>query len=140
MSGSRATQDKARRQRPLSPHLTVYRFTPTMTMSIVHRITGVALYAGTLLVAWWLISAAISREYFDWVSWLWGTWVGRLVLLGYTWALIHHMLGGIRHFIWDTGAGLEKNTATRLAWLNLVASVAITLGIWVAGYFARGAF
>lgn len=139
MSGSTATQDKGRRPRPLSPHLSVYKFTPTMTMSILHRITGAALYIGTLLVAWWLIAASISQEYFDYVAWLWGTWVGRLVLFGYTWALIHHMLGGIRHFIWDTGAGLEKGTATKLAWLNLIASIALTLLIWVAGYMARGA-
>jgi succinate dehydrogenase / fumarate reductase cytochrome b subunit len=90
--------------------------TATMMMSGVHRITGVALYAGTLLVAWWLDRASISQEYFDWVSWLWGTWFGQLVLFGYTWALMQHMLGGIRHFVWDTGAGLEKHTATKIAW------------------------
>jgi len=109
-----------------------------MTMSIVHRITGIALYAGTLLVAWWLIAASAGPDYFDYVSWLWGTWLGRLVLLGYTWALIHHMLGGIRHFIWDTGSGLEKQTASRLAWANLIASIVLTLLVWVAGYMARG--
>lgn len=137
MSKTTATPASAR-PRPLSPHLSVYRFTPTMAMSILHRITGIALYAGTLLVAWWLIATAISEDYFNWVSWLWGTWFGRLVLFGYTWALIHHMLGGIRHFIWDTGAGLEKHTATKLATANLVASVIITLAIWVVGYMVRG--
>ena len=109
-------------------------------MSTLHRITGVGLYAGTLLVAWWLISAAISKEYFDWVSWLFGTWIGRLVLLGYTWALLHHMLGGIRHFIWDTGAALEKHTATKFAIANLVGSIVLTVLVWIAGYWARGAF
>ncbi len=79
-----------------------------MTMSILHRITGGALYFGTLLVAWWLIAAATRKDYFDFVNWVYGSWLGRLVLFGYTWALMHHMLGGIRHLIWDTGAGLEK--------------------------------
>ena len=138
MSGSTATQEKARRPRPLSPHLSVYKFTPTMTMSILHRITGVALYFGTLLVAWWLIATSINKEYFDFVAWLWGTWPGRLLLFGYTWALIHHMLGGIRHLVWDTGAGLEKDTSTRLATANLIASVVLTFLIWAAGYMARG--
>ena len=82
-------------------------------MSILHRITGGALYFGTLLVAWWLIAAATSERYFDFVNMVYGSWIGRLVLLGYTWALMHHMLGGIRHFIWDTGAGLEKHTASQ---------------------------
>jgi succinate dehydrogenase / fumarate reductase cytochrome b subunit len=138
MSKATATQNPAR-QRPLSPHLSVYKPTITMSMSIIHRITGCALYFGTLLVVWWLIAAATSPAYFDWVSWLFGTWIGRLVLFGYTWALLHHMLGGIRHFIWDTGHGLEKHTASRIAWAGLVGSVTLTLLVWVAGYMARGA-
>ncbi|MDP0983862.1 succinate dehydrogenase, cytochrome b556 subunit, partial [Klebsiella variicola] len=76
-----------------------------MVMSIVHRITGGALYFGTLLVAWWLIATATSEAQFNLVSWVFGSWVGLLVLLGYTWALVHHMIGGIRHLIWDTGRG-----------------------------------
>ncbi len=138
MSGSTATQKKGRRERPLSPHLSVYRLTPTMIMSGMHRITGIALYFGTLLVAWWLIAAAIGKPYFDWVSWLWGTWIGMLVLFGYTWALIHHMIGGIRHFIWDTGAMLDKDVATKFAMFNLVASIGITLLIWIGGFLTRG--
>lgn len=138
MSDTQATQARSR-PRPLSPHLTVYRPTVTMTMSIVHRITGVALYAGTLLVAVWLMAAATSQAAFDWVSWAFGTWLGRIVLLGYTWALMHHMLGGIRHLVWDTGAGLEKRIASRIAWLSLAGSLTLTLAIWIAGYMARGA-
>jgi succinate dehydrogenase / fumarate reductase cytochrome b subunit len=101
-----------RRQRPLSPHLTVYRFYPTMVMSIVHRITGGALYFGTVLVAWWLIAAASGEAYFDWVNWFFGTIVGRLILFGYTWALLHHMVGGIRHFIWDTGPAVSTKPSS----------------------------
>jgi succinate dehydrogenase / fumarate reductase cytochrome b subunit len=131
---------QATRTRPLSPHLTVYRPTITMTMSIVHRITGAALYFGTLLVVWWLIAAATSERYFELVNWIYGSWLGRLVLLGYTWALVHHMLGGIRHLVWDTGAGLEKHTASRIAWASLAASIILTILIWIAGYAARGAW
>jgi len=132
------SQSPATRQRPISPHLTVYKFTPTMTMSILHRITGGALYFGTLLVAWWLIAAAISPDYFDFVSWIFGSWIGLAVLFGYTWALMHHMLGGIRHFVWDVGAGLEKHVATKLALANLAGSVILTVLVWVAAWWARG--
>jgi len=134
------SQSPATRPRPLSPHLTVYRWPITMTMSILHRVTGGALYFGTLLVAWWLIAAATSEHYFDFVSWLYGSWFGRLVLLGYTWALMHHMLGGLRHLVWDTGAGLEKHTASKIGWATLAGSVVLTILIWVAGYAARGGF
>ena len=133
MSHSPATRD-----RPLSPHLTIYRPTITMTMSIVHRITSCALYVGTLLVAWWLTAAAGPQSYFDFVNGIFGSWFGQLVLLGYTWALMHHMLGGIRHFVWDTGAGLEKHTASKIAWATLIGSVILTILIWVVGYMVRG--
>jgi succinate dehydrogenase / fumarate reductase cytochrome b subunit len=128
----------ATRARPLSPHLTVYRWPITMTMSILHRVTGGALYFGTLLVAWWLIAAATSESYFEFVSMILGSWFGRLVLFGYTWALIHHMIGGLRHLIWDTGAGLEKHTASRIAWANIAISIVLTVLVWIAGYAARG--
>ena len=78
-----------------------------MVMSIVHRITGAALYFGTLLLAAWLIAAAMGARHFACVNGLFGHPLGKLVLFGYTWALIHHMLGGMRHLIWDTGRGLQ---------------------------------
>jgi len=140
MSKSPATRAVARRERPISRHLTVYRPPITMTMSIIHRITGGALYFGTLLLAAWLIAAASSQATFDWVNWAFGSWLGRLVLFVYTWALLHHMLGGLRHLVWDTGTGLEKHTASKLAWATLAGSIVLTLLIWVAGYMARGAF
>lgn len=132
------SQSPATRQRPLSPHMTIYRWPITMTMSILHRITGSALYFGTLLVVWWLVSAATSESYFDLVSWVFGSWIGRIVLFGYTWVLVHHMFGGIRHLIWDTGAAMEKHTASKLAWATVAASIMLTLLIWIAGYAARG--
>jgi succinate dehydrogenase / fumarate reductase cytochrome b subunit len=128
----------ATRQRPVSPHLQVYRLIPTMMMSIVHRITGGALYFGTLLVAWWLLAAAISPAYFDFVNGIYGSLLGRLVLFGYTWALLHHMLGGVRHLIWDTGSMLEKTTATKMAWATLAGSATLTVLVWIVGYASRG--
>ena len=129
----------AGRARPLSPHLQVYRLIPTMLMSIVHRITGAALYFGTLIVVWWVVAASMSPGQFDTVTWALGTWLGRLVLFGYTWALMHHMLGGIRHLVWDTGHAMQKETSTRLAWATLAGSIILTILIWIAGYLARGA-
>ena len=132
------SKSTATRARPLSPHLTVYRWPVTMTMSILHRATGAALYFGTLLIAWWLIAAATSQSDFDLVNGIFGSWFGRLVLFGYTWALVHHMLGGLRHLVWDTGAALDRDTASRIAWANIAGSIVLTVLIWIAGYAARG--
>ncbi|WP_159587605.1 succinate dehydrogenase, cytochrome b556 subunit [Chelativorans xinjiangense] len=134
------SKSTATRARPVSPHLQIYRFTPTMLMSILHRITGAALYFGTVLFAVWLVAAAGSREQFDLVNGLFGSFLGRLVLFGYTWALVHHLLGGIRHLIWDTGHGLGKQTSTRIATANLIGSVVLTLLVWIVGYAVRGGF
>ncbi|GGD97302.1 succinate dehydrogenase membrane anchor subunit [Aureimonas endophytica] len=122
----------AKLTRPLSPHLTVYRFRPTMAVSIIHRITGGALYFGTILVVWWLAAAASGPEAFAWASWFFGSILGRLVLFVYSWVLIHHMLGGIRHFIWDTGHGLAKETSTKLALANVAGSAGLTVLLWLA--------
>jgi succinate dehydrogenase / fumarate reductase cytochrome b subunit len=105
-----------------------------MVMSIMHRITGCALYAGTLLVAWWLIAAATGEAYFNWVNGFFASWFGILVMFGYTWALVLHMLGGLRHFVWDTGSLMSKQTSTKLAYASMVASIVITVLIWIVGY------
>ncbi len=131
------TQTTVTRQRPLSPHLSIYKPKITMTMSIVHRITGAALYFGTLLLAAWLIAAAVSEEAFNCVNALYGSWIGLLVLFGYTWALLHHLAGGVRHFIWDMGAGLEKHTATKIAAITLIFSLAATVLIWAGVFLLR---
>jgi len=123
--------------RPLSPHLQVFRPLITMVMSIAHRITGAALYFGTILVAWWLMAAASGPEQFAIVDGFFGSLFGRLILFGYTWALVHHMLGGIRHFFWDMGAGFELSTANRVAWATIIGSVMLTILIWIIGYLAR---
>lgn len=133
------SKSAATRQRPLSPHLQVYKLIPTMAMSIVHRATGIALYFGILLFSAWLIAAATSPRWFDAVSALYGSWFGRLVLLGFTWTLVHHMLGGIRHLVMDTGRGFGKELSTRVAVAMPFVSAGLTLLLWIVGYMARGA-
>lgn len=123
-------QRNVKAERPLSPHLQIYRPLINMVMSIVHRITGVALYFGTVLLAWWLTAAATGPEYFNFVNGIFGSLPGRIVLFGYTWALMHHMLGGLRHFIWDTGRGYDLATVDRLSWGTIVGSVLLTGAIW----------
>ncbi len=127
-----------RTQRPLSPHLQIYRPMLTMMMSIVHRATGAALYFGTLLVIWWLVALAAGPDHFSYVQDIAGSWFGRLVLFGYTWALVHHALGGLRHLVWDTGRGFDLELVEWMARLNLAGSVVITVVIWLIGYSAMG--
>ena len=125
------------KNRPLSPHLLIYRPMLSMTMSIVHRITGVALAFGMILLIWWFAAAAISDEYFNFVNGLFAHWFGRLVMFGFTWALLHHMLGGLRHFIWDTGRGFALNKVEWLVRANLIGSILLTVLIWIIGYGVR---
>lgn len=120
--------------RPLSPHLQIYKPMLTMMMSIMHRITGMGLYFGIILLVWWLTAASISDSYFDFVQGFFGHWFGRLVLFGYTWVLIHHALGGLRHLLWDTGRGFDLNVIEWLARANLAGSIVLTLLLWIIGY------
>ncbi len=136
-SGSQSSKPRIGDQRPLSPHIQIYKPLFTMMMSIVHRITGVGLYFGMFLVAWWLMAAASGEAYYNWVQGFFGSWFGRLVLFGFTWALLHHMFGGLRHFIWDTGRGFGKLQRETLAKLTLIASVGLTILVWVIGYAVR---
>jgi len=124
--------------RPLSPHLQVYSPLINMMMSIAHRITGAALYVGTILLACWLVAAATGPEQFAYVNGFMGSPIGLLVLLGYTWALLHHMIGGIRHLIWDTGRGFDLATVDMLCWGTLILSLALTVLLWIWGLIARG--
>src|SRR5437588_2009814 len=116
--------------RPLSPHLFIYRWPVTMVMSILHRITGAALYLGTALLAWWLLAAATSESAFAIANRFLGSWLGLLILFGYSWAILHHMLGGIRYLVWDFGVGLGKEARNTLAWANVVGSAALTVLLW----------
>lgn len=125
-------------ERPLSPHLQVYRLTITMVMSGAHRITGFFLYFGSILFVWWILAAASGPNAFATISWLLDSWIGRFVLLGYTWTLLHHMFGGIRHFIWDLGLSMGPGERDWLAAATLIASLSLTVILWVIAYFAMG--
>lgn len=125
-------------ERPISPHLGIYRMQITMLMSIVHRITGGALYFGTILLAAWLVSAAMGEHAFAQVNAILGHPLGKFVLFGYSWALLHHMLGGMRHLLWDTGRGLQPSTADILGWLTILGSLSLTVLLWWVGLLLRG--
>jgi succinate dehydrogenase / fumarate reductase cytochrome b subunit len=124
--------------RPLSPHLSTYRLTLTMAMSIVHRITGGALYVGSLLLAWWLLAAASGPNAYATFQSVASSFIGRIVLFGYTWALIHHMLGGLRHLVWDTGHGFGPAEREWLARANLAGSIVLTIVLWIVGGYLMG--
>ena len=133
-----STTTGARRPRPLSPHLQIYRPMLTMMMSIVHRITGAALYFGMALLAWWLLAVASGPNAYANFEWFAGTFVGELILFGYTWALIHHMLGGIKHLIWDLGYGFGPAEREWLTVAALVGSIGLTILVWIVGYLVMG--
>ena len=126
------------KNRPLSPHLQIYKPLLTMMMSIVHRITGCALFFGMLLLVWWLTAAASGPNAYGDVQWFMETWIGRLILFGYTWALIHHMLGGIKHLIWDLGYCFGPVEREWLTASTLIGSIGFTILIWIVGYFVMG--
>jgi succinate dehydrogenase / fumarate reductase, cytochrome b subunit len=128
----------AARPRPLSPHLQIYRWPVTMATSIVHRATGMALAAGTLLVAWWLIALATGPDQYDLFSSIARGPVGQLVLFGFVWSLAFHLLNGIRHLAWDTGYGFNIHTASRSGVLVVTCSVFLAIGVFAAAYYARG--
>ncbi len=123
--------------RPLSPHLQIYRWSWTMAMSVAHRLTGIALYGGIALFALWLVALASGPSVFEPVQDLFGSAFGILVLFAYTWVLMHHMLGGVRHLFWDFGHGMEPAERINMARFTLVGSVALTLLIWILAFLLR---
>jgi succinate dehydrogenase / fumarate reductase cytochrome b subunit len=125
---------KSSDERPLSPHLQIYKPTLTMIMSIIHRMTGAALYAGTILLAWWLMATAQGPEAYSVFAGFISGYLGRLILFFYTWALIHHMLGGIRHLVWDTGRGFDLNVTEWMTRFTVIGSIGLTIVVWLIGY------
>ncbi|MBS4046439.1 MAG: succinate dehydrogenase, cytochrome b556 subunit [Alphaproteobacteria bacterium] len=121
-------------ERPLSPHLQIYRWPVTMATSILHRATGCGLAAGTLLLAWWLVAAAAGPEYYAMVQAILGSILGRLVLLGFSWALFYHLLNGIRHLFWDAGHGYSLPVANKSGWAVIIGSVVLTVLAWILAY------
>ncbi|ETD82926.1 succinate dehydrogenase, cytochrome b556 subunit [Rhodobacter capsulatus] len=116
-------------ERPLSPFMIGPYYRPQMTSmsSILTRITGNALIAGFLLGAWWLIAAVSSPGYFGFVNWIVTSWLGWLIFGGMAWAMWYHYLTGLRHLLWDTGKGLDIETAEKLGWGAIIGSVVLTL-------------
>ena len=124
-------------RRPLSPHLQIYSPMLTMMMSIAHRITGGALYVGTLLLAWWLIALSMDANAFAVANGFMSSFLGRLILFGFTWALFHHLLGGLRHFVWEAGYGMEHPQREYLAQATLGGGIVLTILVWIIAYMVR---
>ena len=133
-----ATAHKTNVQRPLSPHLQIYKPQITSFMSIMHRVTGCALGVGTLLFAWWLVAAASGPAAYAQVHGFMGSILGRLILLGFTFALFYHLCNGIRHLFWDAGKGFELTTVTKTGYTVFAAAGLLTLLSWILAYAMRG--
>lgn len=121
-------------ERPLSPHLQIYRPQISSVLSILHRATGIALAVGMLLLVYWLIAAASGPDAFATAQGLVGSFLGRLVLFGWTFSLFYHLAAGIRHLAWDAGYGYEIPVMERTGWVVVIAAAALTLLAWIAGY------
>jgi len=123
----------AQGERPLSPHLEIYKPQLTMVLSITHRFTGVGLAVGTLFLTWWLIAAAMGPEAYAFTQWIYGTWLGTLVLFGFSVSLFYHLCNGIRHLFWDVGLGYEMETVYRSGWSVVAATAVLTFAAWAIG-------
>lgn len=124
--------------RPLSPHLQIYRPQLTSVLSILHRLTGLGLAAGAVLLVGWLVAAAMGAAEFNCLQALIGSWIGRFCLFLWTGALFYHLLNGIRHLFWDAGYGFELPTVYRSGWAVVIGSLALTLIAWGWGYYQMG--
>ena len=127
-----------KRERPLSPHIQIYRPQLTSVLSITHRATGIALVVGTLVLVYWLLSVASGAEAHASAQALLGSWLGRIVLLGFSFSLFFHLCNGIRHLFWDAGLGFELRTAYASGNAVIVVSIAMTLAAWGLAYYMRG--
>lgn len=132
------TSDGRLVRRPLSPHLQVYRPQITTVLSISHRISGVALAVGTFLLVSWLLAAAEGPAAFAEAQRFMGSFLGRLMLFGWTLALFYHLCNGIRHLAWDLGHGCDLESVTRSGWFTVGAAVGLTLLAWILGYAVMG--
>lgn len=118
----------------MSPHLQVWRFHVTMLASILHRITGVGIYLGALIVGVWAISLAMGPEAYALFLVVMGSWLGKFVLLGMTASLFFHLGNGVRHLIWDFGHGLDKADATSSSYAVFGFAIAATFAVWAIAY------
>jgi len=121
--------------RPLSPHLDVYRLPLSALLSVVHRGTGGFLTIGTIALVWWLMALAGGEESFNSAQQFMGSFIGRLILLGWTFALFFHLSNGIRHLVWDAGYCFEKEAVEKTSYIVLGVSVFLTLLVWIIAFF-----
>ncbi len=124
--------------RPLSPHLQIYRPQITSVLSITHRATGIVLSLGVVLLIVWLMAAAVGPDYYDDIQACAGSWLGYLFLFGFSACLFYHLLNGIRHLFWDVGRGFELETVTRTGWAVLFGTVLLTALAWILGLTMTG--
>jgi len=123
--------------RPLSPHLGIYRWQLTMLLSISHRASGIALSLGSFLLLYWLIALACGPEAYAQAQAVIGSWLGLLILLGFSAALFFHLCNGIRHLMWDFGAGLSREEAYRSGVMVVIATIVLTILAWGAGLWLK---
>jgi len=133
---ARATDGRLVR-RPVSPHLQVYRPQITSVLSIMHRATGIALAGGTLLFTAWLVAAAKSPDAYAAVAGFIGSWIGLVLLFGWTASLVYHLLNGIRHLAWDAGWGFGLPDVHRSGWAVVVGTAALTVLLWIVAFAVR---
>jgi len=120
-------------ERPLSPHLQIYKWPLAMAMSILHRGTGMALAAGAVFLVWWLVAAAGGDQAFAAANWFFGSWLGLVFLFGWCLSFFYHLCNGIRHLVWDAGYGFEIPAARTGGYVVIAAAVVLTLVAFVAG-------
>lgn len=129
--------DRPASNRPLSPHLQVYRPQLTSILSITHRGTGMFLSLGALYLVCWLLAIAAGPEAYATISGFNASIIGRLLLLGWTFSLFYHLCNGIRHLVWDAGLGLDLKTTYASGWAVVAGAAALTVIAWIAAYVAR---
>lgn len=125
--------------RPLSPHIGIYRWQVQMVTSILHRATGIALVAGSVLVLWGLLALAAGAAAWADFSACAGSVIGLILLIGWTWALLYHLCNGIRHLLQDAGLGYRIEQFVRSSWLSIVISIVLTIVVWAGVLVGGGA-
>ena len=120
-------EESRNNNRPLSPHLDIYQYQITWTVSIMHRITGVAMTLGLILIVAWLVAAAFSPELFSLIDGVLRSWIGMIIIFGALWAFWFHFLNGIRHLFWDLGYGFNLSTVWRSGWVVVLGSIILTI-------------
>lgn len=119
------------RKRPLSPHLSIYKPQISSVLSILHRMTGVFLSLGSILIFWWLVAAASGPACYNSFQGFLGSWFGVLILLGWSWSFFYHLCTGIRHLFWDMGYGFDIDIVNKTGWLAVISSIGLTIAAWI---------